>query len=155
MYSSGSANKRKQTSEHESTRYARHCIKSTVRIVVVSLDIRWLDLMPKHAFFYSSRVMCAKIISPGCHCICRLVNPSTFISYWNRLLTYRVQTVFSGNGWALYVPYLDFPWASIICQTLRFGKTDTNREKLASFWYKIKFNKPKNEGFTIENVILE
>jgi hypothetical protein len=98
--------------------HARRCIKSTVRTVVVSLDIRWLDLMPKHAFFYPSRVTCAKTISPGCHCICRLVNPSACIYHRNRLLTYRVQAVFSGNGRALYVPYVPCPWASnIFCQT--------------------------------------
>ena len=44
-----------QPDTHDATGHARRCIKSTVRTVVVSLDIRWLDLMPKHAFFYPSR----------------------------------------------------------------------------------------------------
>lgn len=72
--------------------------------------------MPKHAFFYPSRITCAKIISPGYHCICRLVSPSTCrcISRWICILTYRVQAVFSGNGRALYVPYVTCPWASKI-----------------------------------------
>ncbi|CRL25417.1 unnamed protein product [Penicillium camemberti] len=39
-----------QPDTHDATGNARRCIKSTVRTVVVSLDIRWLDLMPKHAF---------------------------------------------------------------------------------------------------------
>ncbi|KAK9847470.1 hypothetical protein MYU51_018713 [Penicillium brevicompactum] len=79
-----------QPDTHDATGHARRCIKSTVRTVVVSLDIRWLDLMPKHAFSIQAE----------------LVNPSACIYHQNRLLTC-VQAVFSGNGRALYVPYVD------------------------------------------------
>jgi hypothetical protein len=124
MYPAGGANKRKRTGESESTGHAR-CNRTCTTLHqehrqnccgVFGYTLAGSDAQAR--LFYPSRVRCAKTISSGCHCICRLINPSACIYHRNRLLTYRVQAVFSGNSRALYVPYVPCPWASyIFCQT--------------------------------------